>query len=590
MARPIPHAVCRNAAAVRARTAARADAIQPRRRSSCCAAIAASAPWARIASTPSTASRFVWPTADRCSRARSSRSRSGSWTAAAAPSAPSSREHDERRAGRVEHAQRDRRRGSSPAPPPAAGWPAAAGRAARAGRGRARRDPRAGASAGSGRAGAAACAPSARRSPTSSRRPMPRPAAAVSVSTTASSSASPATASSVERTAPSSPSEPRSSAASATAPPASRTIATSSGAIATRPAARAAASRLRAGCGGGSVSAAARSSESVAGSGGSSARPRARTSTAPRSSTSSPPSSGRANQASGGSAASAAAGSSTTARQRARAARATASPRRGQRARLRVERRHRRPVRRRAARSISAVACASRRPELLQPLAQRVLERRRGREALPCRHRHRLLVDVEVVRHAARADEPAAGRGIHELHPAPVPAPRDDEVRHAAGQPRDGDRRQRRRARDRDVVGGQHELRDVEAERPRRGLQRVDRRPVDVGLAGLAQPAVADLEPEAGQQRAQRRRPAVHARGLDRLRDEQPRPGGPALHALVPSSSASRACAARRIGWSSVTAPARFAAARRANTAAWSRSPRCSHSADRFSSVGASSG
>ena len=57
----------------------------------------------------------------------------------------------------------------------------------------------------------------------------------------------------------------------------------------------------------------------------------------------------------------------------------------------------------------------------------------------------------------------------------------------------------------------------------RQRLERVDRRAVDGGLAGLAQAAVADADAEALEQALERGRPAVHRRGLDHLGREERR-------------------------------------------------------------------
>ena len=60
-----------------------------------------------------------------------------------------------------------------------------------------------------------------------------------------------------------------------------------------------------------------------------------------------------------------------------------------------------------------------------------------------------------------------------------------------------------------------HLLVGLQTKRVRQLFQRVDGRSVDARVTGFAQAPVARLDAKAGQQRLQRRRPAVHARSLD---------------------------------------------------------------------------
>ena len=155
------------------------------------------------------------------------------------------------------------------------------------------------------------------------------------------------------------------------------------------------------------------------------------------------------------------------AQQRRRRGRSRHAAAAGQDACLRIQRRHRAAPAITSAPVISSATSRSRSPQRAQALAQRVLEGRRDRERLPRRDRDGLLMDVQPLRKPARSDDPPPGRGVHQLQPAAMAPPRHEEVRHTAGQRRDGDRRQRRRARQRDVIGGQHQLRHIEAQRAR---------------------------------------------------------------------------------------------------------------------------
>ena len=81
------------------------------------------------------------------------------------------------------------------------------------------------------------------------------------------------------------------------------------------------------------------------------------------------------------------------------------------------------------------------------------------------------------------------------------------------------------------MIDRHHHLLGVEPQALRQRLERVDRRAVDGGLAGLAQAAVADADAEALEQALERGRPAVHRRGLDHLgREERRRDGGRRRH------------------------------------------------------------
>jgi len=72
------------------------------------------------------------------------------------------------------------------------------------------------------------------------------------------------------------------------------------------------------------------------------------------------------------------------------------------------------------------------------------------------------------------------------------------------------------------VIDGDHHLLRVEPQHLRHVLERVDRRAVDGGLTGLAQPAVADADAEPLEQALERGRPAVERGGLDHLGREEP--------------------------------------------------------------------
>ena len=131
----------------------------------------------------------------------------------------------------------------------------------------------------------------------------------------------------------------------------------------------------------------------------------------------------------------------------------------------------------------------------------------------------------------ARRRPAAPGGRVHHLDERAVAAPDDDEVGQPARVADDHDRRQAARLRQQQVVARHHDLLGLEAELRRDLLHRVDRGAVEVGLAGLAQAAVAHRDAEAFEQRLERRRPAVHRRGLDDLGGEEGAAGRRAGHA-----------------------------------------------------------
>ena len=134
-------------------------------------------------------------------------------------------------------------------------------------------------------------------------------------------------------------------------------------------------------------------------------------------------------------------------------------------------------------------------------------------------NRQPVHVDVAQERLAPHPAPPA--RRVHDLHEGAVHAPDDDEVNQPRRQPRHDDGGQRVGLGEQQVVDRHHHLLGVEAQAGAQRLQRVDRRSVDGGLAGLAQAAVADADAEPLEQALQRRGPAVHRRGLNHLRREE---------------------------------------------------------------------
>ena len=165
----------------------------------------------------------------------------------------------------------------------------------------------------------------------------------------------------------------------------------------------------------------------------------------------------------------------------------------------------------------------------------------RRRPASPLGRRHVERVLVHDARELLAADPAPAAPRIHDLEPATDASPGDDEVVRAARKTHDDDRRQHVRSPVRDVIDRHEALRGRESELARHFLERVDRRPVDVGLARLAQPSVARRgcrDPRAGTSAS---RAAVHRRGLHDLGRE---PAAPCIEARHHSPHAQRPSAA----------------------------------------------
>src|SRR5438876_7021316 len=71
------------------------------------------------------------------------------------------------------------------------------------------------------------------------------------------------------------------------------------------------------------------------------------------------------------------------------------------------------------------------------------------------------------------------------------------------------------------MIHRQHGLFCFQAKLPGNLLDRINRSPVHVRLARLAQPPITDWNTETIEQALERRRPAVHGGGLDDLRSQQ---------------------------------------------------------------------
>jgi hypothetical protein len=187
-------------------------------------------------------------------------------------------------------------------------------------------------------------------------------------------------------------------------------------------------------------------------------------------------------------------------------------------AQRRVQRGHA-PPRRIGERGVEQLAPGDAEPR--QP-AQRHLRRLlRACPLAPLGRAHLGRVDVELVAQPREAGPAPPHRRIHDLHAIARAAPQHDEVREAVRQAHHRDAGQGGLVVG-EVLDRHHHLLGVDAELARDVLERVDGRAVDVGLAGLAQAAVADGDAEPVEQRLERGRAAVHARGLDDLRDRPP--------------------------------------------------------------------
>jgi hypothetical protein len=129
-------------------------------------------------------------------------------------------------------------------------------------------------------------------------------------------------------------------------------------------------------------------------------------------------------------------------------------------------------------------------------------------------------VDEQAAEERVAADELAADGGVHDLDEAGGVRPDDHEVGQAAGRAHDRDRGQGLGLAQEQVVGGDEVLLGVEAEGDGDLLEGVDRGAVDLGLAGLAQAAVADGDAVAVEQALERGGAAVHGGALDHLDGE----------------------------------------------------------------------
>jgi hypothetical protein len=90
-------------------------------------------------------------------------------------------------------------------------------------------------------------------------------------------------------------------------------------------------------------------------------------------------------------------------------------------------------------------------------------------------------------------------------------------MRAAAGMADDDQRGQRGCVGLEQMLHGQHHLLRVDTELIGDSLDGVDRRTIDIGLAGFAQPSITDWNAETFQQAFQRCGSAVHRRDLDDL-------------------------------------------------------------------------
>ena len=155
--------------------------------------------------------------------------------------------------------------------------------------------------------------------------------------------------------------------------------------------------------------------------------------------------------------------------------------------------------------------------DLREPLPQRLQEFVGAGPASPLVCRHTRLVAVKVLDEAGASDPATPDCGVHKLQPATQLTPDHHEMRAAAGMANDDQRGQRSCVGLEQMLRGQHHLLRVDTELIGDCLDRVDRRTIDVGLAGFAQPSIADRNAESFQQAFQRCGSAVHRRDLDDL-------------------------------------------------------------------------
>jgi len=128
-------------------------------------------------------------------------------------------------------------------------------------------------------------------------------------------------------------------------------------------------------------------------------------------------------------------------------------------------------------------------------------------------------------------DPHASGRRIHDLQQRAMYTPEDQEVRRPAGQAYDDDGGQAGGGLEQQQISRHHDLFRREAPSLRHTFQRVDRGAIDIRLASFAQPAVGKINPKAAEQRFERRRPTIHGRSLNDLRNkESPLHGRPVSH------------------------------------------------------------
>ena len=133
----------------------------------------------------------------------------------------------------------------------------------------------------------------------------------------------------------------------------------------------------------------------------------------------------------------------------------------------------------------------------------------------------------------ARGPAPSGGR-VHHLHKAAMTTPGDDEMGDAIGEADHHNCRQHSSLREQHVVNRHHDLLRREAELGSDLFHRINGSPVHIGLAGLTEAAVTNGDTEALEEAFERRRTAVHSRGLHNLRHKEAAayPGGVSSHGI----------------------------------------------------------
>ena len=131
------------------------------------------------------------------------------------------------------------------------------------------------------------------------------------------------------------------------------------------------------------------------------------------------------------------------------------------------------------------------------------------------------MVDVGLLQEP-RARNPLPSRGrIHDLKPSAMAAPGEDKVDEAAGMADHHDAGEEAGFAQHHVIERHENLLGIQTEHQREIFERVDRRPIPIRPARLADPLVIDGDPETAEQRGEGGRSTIGRRDLNDLGNEK---------------------------------------------------------------------